>query len=392
MTILHTSDWHLGHQLYGYDRTEEQASMLAQIERIVQARQPDALLVSGDVFDNAQPSAAAQRMFAESIVRMHTACPTMCIVVTAGNHDSGVRHEVFRTPWLALGVHVVGSVSKEDVARHIVELSGRGYVIAVPYAYERSLPPSFFQQALDEVARRNSLGLPVVLMAHTTVGGCDFRGHERANATTVGGIDALPLEQLGEGFDYLALGHIHHAQFVQGGGRRVRYSGTPLAVSFDETFSHSVSLVDIARHGAAPQVEAIDIENPRPLVTLPTEGAAPLGVCLQLLADFPSDIPAYIRLNVAVDDFLPTEANAEAERFAKGKACRFCLINATRERHRTETEKVLTVAEFQAESPLEIAHRYAVDVGFTFDAEMDTLFHEAEASVAEERRNGEGRP
>lgn len=392
MTFLHTSDWHLGHQLYGYDRTEEQASMLAQIERVVKERQPDALLVSGDVYDSAQPSASAQRMFAEAIVRMHAACPAMCVIVTAGNHDSGSRHEVFRAPWLALGVHVVGSLDREDVARHIVELPGKGYVIAVPYAYERSLPSSFFQRALDEVSRRNTGGLPVVMMAHTTVGGCDFRGHDHANATTVGGIDALPLAQLGEGFDYLALGHIHHAQFVQGGGRRVRYSGTPLAVSFDETFSHSVSLVDIARHGAMPQVEAIDIQNPRPLVTLPTSGAAPLGVCLQLLADFPDTIPAYIRLNVAVDDFLPPEANAEAARFAAGKACRFCLINATRERHRADAADVLTVAEFQAESPLEIAHRYAADVGFTFDEELDALFREAADTVEELKREGEARP
>ena len=82
MKILHTSDWHLGHVLYGYDRSEEQMSMLSQIERIIKDTQPDLMVLSGDVYHTSQPSAAVQTMFANAIVAMHQACPKMTIVVT----------------------------------------------------------------------------------------------------------------------------------------------------------------------------------------------------------------------------------------------------------------------------------------------------------------------
>ena len=233
MKLLHTSDWHLGHTLYNYDRTEEQRSMLEQMVGIVEEQKPDVFLLCGDVYHTSQPSAAVQTMLTDGMVSIHNAHPQMKIVMTAGNHDSGSKHEIFRTPWRALGVYAIGQLEKENMDEHIIEVTGMGYVIAVPYANERNIPDGFFQQLLDRVAERNTEGLPVVLTAHTTVKGCDFKGHDFASEYTVGGIDSLELEQMGEGYDYLALGHIHHEQFVHSGKHNVRYSGTPLAVSFD---------------------------------------------------------------------------------------------------------------------------------------------------------------
>lgn len=108
--LLHTSDWHLGHALYGYDRSEEQADMLRQMREIVERERPDVFLISGDVYHTAQPSAAVQKMFAEAMVALHAVHPEMHIVVTAGNHDSASRHEIFRTPWLSINVHALGTV------------------------------------------------------------------------------------------------------------------------------------------------------------------------------------------------------------------------------------------------------------------------------------------
>ena len=93
MKILHTSDWHLGHTLYNYDRTEEQLSMLQQIEDIVHNEQPDVFLLCGDVYHTSQPSASVQTMFTDALVQIHHACPSMTIVVTAGNHDSGTKQQ-----------------------------------------------------------------------------------------------------------------------------------------------------------------------------------------------------------------------------------------------------------------------------------------------------------
>lgn len=406
MKILHTSDWHLGHTLYNYDRTEEQVAMLEQMVEIVREEQPDVFLLCGDVFHTSQPSAAVQTLFTNALVEIHDANPTMTIVITAGNHDSGTRHEIFRTPWMALKVHMIGrgpTRNEEPSAtweeEYIIEVAGKGYIVAVPYANERNIPEGFFQQLLDAVAARNQEGLPVVMMAHTTIKGCDFKGHDpllRPGATQddefmVGGIDALDIKQMGEGYDYLALGHIHHEQFVHtdmaNGHHRVRYSGTPQAVSFDENYAHSVSIVEIERHGEQPKVQKIEVANPRPLVTLPTEGLATWDEAKTLLAAFPNDIPAYIRLNVEIEDFLPVEANAEATTLTEGKLCRFCHINARRKAVQRAETKVLTVQEFQSEAPMDIARRYAEDLGITFDEEMIDLFDEVLEMIEEDLHN-----
>lgn len=376
MKILHTSDWHLGHSLYNYDRMEEHRDMLHQMTDIVHEHKPDVFLICGDVYHTAQPSSAVQTMLMEALVEIKDANPGMAIVVTAGNHDSGSKLDIFRSPWRILKVHTVGTLNKEDIDEHIIEIPDKGFIVAVPYCHERNIPDNFFQSIMDVVRERNSGNLPVVLTAHTTVKGCDFSGHDNSSEFMVGGIDSLEIKELGEGYDYLALGHIHHAQFVHTGKHNVRYSGSPIAVSFDENYPHSVSMVEIGNHDETPKVETIEIINPRPLVTLPTEGMATWQDAKKMLKAFPDDIPAYIRLNVEIEDFLPAEAYSEAQRLADGKKCRVCHINAKRRKQETTDVKTITVQEFQSESPIQIARRYADDIGIEFDDEMQQLFNE----------------
>ena len=387
MKILHTSDWHLGHTLYNYDRTEEQQVMIAQMVDIVKTQKPDVFLLCGDVYHTSQPSAAVQTMFSNALVQIHDAHPDMTIVVTAGNHDSGSKHEIFRIPWQALKVYAIGQLEKENLDKHIIEVPGKGYVIAIPYAYERNIPEGFFKQLLDWVAERNTEGWPVVMTAHTTVKGCDFTGHDHANDYSVGGIDSLEIEQLGEGYDYLALGHIHYEQFVHTGKHNVRYCGTPLPISFDESFPHSVSMVEIGHHGDTPFVRKIEIQNPKPLVTLPTKGLASWGNAKELLKRFPNEISAYIRLNVEVDDFLPAEAYAEASALTEEKQCRLCCINTKRKTVKQNETQSMTVQEFQEVEPIEIAKHYAEAQGINFDEEMVEMFQEVMKMVVNDERN-----
>ena len=386
MKILHTSDWHLGHTLYNYDRTEEQMAMLLQMVDIVREEKPDVFLLCGDVYHTPQPSASVQTMFTNALVEIHDANPNMTIVVTAGNHDSGTKHDIFRTPWKALEVYTIGSVDANNKEDLIIEIPGQGYVIAVPYVNERNMPDGFFQDLLDIVAERNKANLPVLMTAHTTVRGCDFTGHENASEYVVGGIDSHSLEDMGTGYDYLALGHIHHAQFVRGGNHRVRYSGTPIPVSFDENYQHSVSIVELNKHGEKPVVKEIEIQTHRPLVTLPKDGVVTWEDAKDLLEGFPNDIEAYIRLNVEVDNFLPVEANAEALLLTEGKKCRFCVINTHRLKKDRREAKVMSVQEFKTEKPIDIAERYAEDIGVEFDDDMKELFNETLALLKDEER------
>lgn len=386
MKILHTSDWHLGHTLYNYDRTEEQMVMLLQMVNIVKEQKPDVFLLCGDVYHTPQPSAAVQTMFTNALVEIHEANPDMMIIITAGNHDSGTKHDIFRTPWKALKVYTVGSIDVNQKQDLIVEIPGKGYVIAVPYVNERNMPKGFFQNLLDIVNEKNTSNLPVVMTAHTTVRGCDFAGHENASEYSVGGIDSYDLDEMGTGYDYLALGHIHHGQFIHSGKHNVRYSGSPIPISFDENYKHSVSIVEISGHGEKPKVIEVEINPHRPLVTLPTEGVATWEDAKELLKKYPNDIEAYIRLNVEVDDFLPVEANAEALLICEEKRCRFCVINSRRLKKNRRDAKVMSVDEFKTETPIGIAERYAEDLGVEFDSDMKELFNETLAALKDEER------
>lgn len=387
MKIIHTSDWHLGQNLYGYDRTQEQSLALQQIEDLVRQETPDALVVSGDIYDTAQPSSAVQTLFTGAVMRMHLASPRTAIIITAGNHDSGSKHEISRILWETQNVHMIGTINKEDTLEQIIELPGTGFIIAVPYSSERHIPEGFWQGLLDEVESRNEAGLPVVLSAHLTVSGCDFQGHENARDFSVGGIDALELEDLGTGYDYVALGHIHRAQTIEGSGGRVRYSGTPVPVSFDENYAHTVSVVEIVSHGAVPVIREVPIANPCPLVTLPSDHFAPWDEVRGLLLEYPKDKPSYVRLNVEVEDTLPPDAIAEAKKILLEGEGRYCLVNARRKKTEAAEKTSLSVTEFRAMEPVAVARLYAQESGCVFDEDLEALFREVVSEVRENERN-----
>jgi exonuclease SbcD len=374
MKILHTSDWHLGQMLYNYDRTEEHRAMLSQMVALAREHRPDAFLLSGDVYHTSSPSSAVQQMFVEAMMQLREAVPDMVIVVTAGNHDSPSRHEVFRLPWKEMGVHMIGTVAPDNLDANIITLPGKGTIVALPYL--PNLNPQL--STLNSQLSTFNSPLPAVLMAHTTVEGCDYTGHDALGERTIGGIDSIPISTFGDGFDYIALGHIHKAQDI---APSVRYCGSPLAVSFDERYDHSVTLVEVGSHHSPLTIHHIALTTPRPLVTLPTDGFAPWDEALAALAAFPDDIPAYIRLNVEVDDFLPPEATADAQAAVRDKICRFCCINARRRLKEQVSEKGFTIAEFRDEAPIDIARRYATDKGIAFGDDLEDLFNQAIQSL-----------
>lgn len=387
MKFIHTSDWHLGHVLYGIDRTEEQEDMLDQMVSIVERHKPDAFLLSGDVFHNHQPTSSIQTMFTDAVVRIHNAHPDMQIIITAGNHDSAVRHEIFRTPWKNFNVHMIGNLAHDELQSHIIEIPGKGFVIALPYMHARNMPAGCRQKLIDMVTERNTDGLPVVLMDHTTVSGSDFKGHEHITDYTVGGIDGITLDEFGTGYDYVALGHIHNPQNIKGSDGKVRYSGTPLPVTFDEVYDHSVTLVEIAARGESPVQSEVHIDNIHPLVSLPAEGFATWDEAKKLLEKFSSDKVSYIRLNIEVEDFLPSDAEMTSENICERLGHRFCYNNVRRRVVASDGLRTMSVEEFKEQSPLDLAEMYLTDQGVVFDEEMKEMFREAMDYVNELKRN-----
>ena len=368
--IIHTSDWHLGQNFYGYDRSEEQADFLRQLVDIVRQHQPDALLVSGDIFHTAAPSSAAVTLYVNAMLDIHNACPKMAIVVIAGNHDSASRLQCDSRLWELAGVRVLGGIARDseglaDLDRHIIHVKDKGIVAAVPFAYPASFPlvndehvgsdqrqPVYFQSLLDHVNAQNPAQLPVVLMAHLAVNGSDFTGHE------VGMMECVEVGVLGNGYDYAALGHIHRPQDVS---ERARYCGTPLAVSFDEQCEHSVSIVEIDAHGSMPRVTTERIENIKPLRTIPAGPPVDFEAALEQLQVLVPDERAYVRLNVLVDRYLPNGAQERAALAVADKQCRFCEIKKTAIVEASHAVRQMTMEEFNHKHPIEVAQQFYLE-------------------------------
>lgn len=330
MKILHTADLHLGQIMYHYyEREDEHDYFFAQLRDWCSEYKPDALVVSGDVFDIPQPSAAVKEYFNRTFVQIHRQFPDMAIVITAGNHDSASRIEADRSVWGLSDVTLIGHAPATDVMsvtenagaddsiqtetdvprwqdRYIVELP-TGFIVAIPFMVTNRRAE--LQSILDRVAERNSDGLPVVMMAHTAIAGGDFLGHGE-----IGTIKTIAPEEVGTGYDYLALGHIHRPQTIgmplddeqQMVSRYqapvMRYSGSALHVSCDEQYPHSVSLVEIDSHGGEVVVTRLRINELRHFYIVPPLDSKPASSAEEvatLLHDFcRTHERGYLRLNL----------------------------------------------------------------------------------------------
>ena len=396
--LIHTSDWHLGQNFYGYDRSEEQRDFLRQLAAIVAQEQPDALLVSGDIYHTAAPSSAAVSMYVEGMLDIHKACPDMAIVVIAGNHDSASRLESDSLLWRLAGVRVLGGIARDsqglaDLQRHIIPVTDKGIIAAVPYAHRNSFPKvsdediesgerqrAYFEALLEHVNAGNPDALPVVLMAHLAVNNSDFTGHDR-NMT----MECVEIDTLGQGYDYAALGHIHRPQQVSD---HARYCGTPVPVSFDEQCEHSVSIVTIEAHGALPQVTTTAIKNIKPLHTIPAKDPVDLETALALVEEQRNDVKnAYIRLNVAVEHYLPNGAQERAAKAVNAQQGRFCEIKKTALNTATGPSRQMTVEEFNRKQPIEVANQYYLEkIGRAMTDDEKAMFNYVQQLVEEENR------
>ena len=364
MKIIHTSDWHLGNRLYNYDRSDEEAALFARMAAVVERERPDALVVSGDVYHTGAPGNDVARRFTERLLDVQGKCPGMETVVIAGNHDSYSRLAVDEALWRRCRVHVFGLPAEDDrgfadFAKNVVEVPGKGFVAAVPFCHPRNFPrvagapgenraKEYFEGLARHVAARAN-GLPAVLAAHLAVTGeLDFRGHDRE--LVVGGAECVDAEDLGAGYDYVALGHIHCPQWVAGGRKVARYCGTPYPIHFDESYDHGVDVVTV-EPGRAPAVRTEVFAPLRGLVTLGGDGGAAFDEALGLLREAALPSGAYIRLNVRLDvGEMPGPDWAERARQAcLAKGLRFCVVNPIRAASpdRAEARKVLTVAELR---------------------------------------------
>lgn len=283
MRILHTSDWHLGRQLYGKSRYEEQERFLFWLSQLIDEKQVDALLVSGDIFDTTTPSNRSAELYYQFLTRLIKSC-CRHVVITAGNHDSPSFLNAPKEILKELKVHLVTGVPGETVEDELILLKDEEgtvemIVAAVPYLRESAIRTPALAESVEDKVRNLIAGLtqhyhqvaqlaiskreecgrdiPVVAMGHLFAVGGKTVEDDGVRELYVGNLTAVGANIFSSEFDYVALGHLHLAQPV-GGNENIRYSGSPMPMGFGE-LSSPKSLVIVEFQGREPTLEKIEI-------------------------------------------------------------------------------------------------------------------------------------
>ena len=278
MKILHTSDWHIGRTFHGHSTLEALSSVLDVMVEEVRVREIDVVIVAGDVFDSATPSAACYPVLAGALSRLREAGAK--VIVTSGNHDSAARLGFMAEFTAGAGIHIVTDPASVGQPIHIDDEHGPVLFYGIPYLEPTMVRTQWPGVALrtqeqtithamglvrDDLAARRSADAAVrsVAISHCFAAGIEpSAGVERDIQS--GGIDVVPLSAF-DGPDYVALGHIHgRAELTP----RVRYSGAPLFYSFSEQHkARGAWLVELDAAGLA-DVSWMPLPIPRALVTL----------------------------------------------------------------------------------------------------------------------------
>ena len=285
MKLIHTADWHLGNSMHDIDRLEETKQFLSWLKGRIEEFGAECLVVAGDIFDTTNPSVEARRQYFRFLASLLDTC-CKNIVLVGGNHDSGAMLDAPRDLLDALNIQMVGSLGDRPINELVKELKDDsnnviGISVAVPYVREQELrrfkiegDDNFVQstykglyQAVYEAAEklRNGRQIPMIATGHLYASnlegrpendnGSDAKGHGMRDI--VGNLGTVPASSFPEGFDYVALGHIHYSTKVAG-NPKIRYSGSPFILGFDEAErAHHILAIDLQK-GVEPSVQKIE--------------------------------------------------------------------------------------------------------------------------------------
>lgn len=323
MRILHTSDWHLGQHFMGKTRQAEHQAFIDWLAQQVRQHAVDAVLVAGDIFDTGAPPSYARELYNHCIVALRDSGAEL--VVLGGNHDSVAMLGESRTLLAQLNTRVLPGMAArlEDQLLVLKTRAGApGAVLcAVPFLRSRDLLLSqpgqsaadkqlalqeairAHYQALHALAQTRSAelgGLPIVATGHLTTVGAS--ASESVREIYVGALEAFPTSAFPPA-DYIALGHIHRPQKV-GGLEHIRYSGSPIALGFDE-----------ARQAKEVLLADFDLAGLKAVTALPVPCFQPLATVRGRLAELPAALaeaaaagtpgcPVWLDVEVATDDYL----------------------------------------------------------------------------------------
>jgi DNA repair protein SbcD/Mre11 len=362
LRFIHTSDWHLGQTLHNFERSLEHQHFLDWLIETIENEKVDGLLISGDIFDNANPSAASQKQFYRFLQQAKVRVPHLNIVIIAGNHDSPGRLEAPGPLLEILDASVIGFVPRMadgmiDLARLVVPMKNReghiaAWCLAIPFLRPGDVPrvdtdgdpymegiALLYRQVLDYALALRQPGQAIIALGHCHMVGGEI-SQESERRIIIGGAEALSARIFDSAIAYAALGHLHLAQSV-GKQQHLRYCGSPIPMSFAEVnYLHQVLRVDLDGE-TATDITALPVPRVIDLLRVPKQ-PAPLDEVLIALAalnlpanDDPQRYP-YLQVRVlkGVEPSLHVRARVEAA--LDGKPVRLAKIETT------STPKIVT--------------------------------------------------
>ncbi|EKN3368895.1 exonuclease subunit SbcD [Yersinia enterocolitica] len=356
MRIIHTSDWHLGQHFFTKSRAAEHQAFLHWLIEQIKENQVDALIVAGDIFDTGAPPSYARELYNRFVVELQ---PTNCqLVVLGGNHDSVSTLNESRGLLSYLNTTVI-SCASSNLDQQVIILKNRqnypaALLCAIPFLRPRDLVTSQAgesggqkQLALQEaiaahyqalyqraVELRTELGLPLPIIATghlTTVG---VTTSDSVRDIYIGTLDAFSAHAFPPA-DYIALGHIHRAQQVAK-TEHIRYSGSPIALSFDELSKEkSVYLVEFAQQALA-SVTPIFIPQFQPMQLIKGD-LAQIEQQLTKFADH-QGLPVWLDIEVATQDYL-TDIQRRIQALAAELPVEVVLLRRSKEQRNNSIER-----------------------------------------------------
>ncbi|ODP96875.1 MULTISPECIES: exonuclease SbcCD subunit D C-terminal domain-containing protein [unclassified Salinivibrio] len=305
LKIIHTSDWHLGHQLHGYDRQQEHQAFLDWLQQQLIDEEADALLVAGDIFDSANPPASAWRMLYRFLADVAKALPQLNVIITGGNHDSPSKLDAPHELLKAFDLHLIGAISRHsdgslDTERMMVPVTDKegqtaAWVMAVPFLRSSDLRTEglgedddrliegvrqIYQQT-EQAARAKCTGSQALIaMGHVYMASGQLS--EMSERRILGGNQhALPADIFAKDVAYVALGHLHLAQRVAK-QERIRYCGSPIPLSLSERhYRHQVLAVTLEGEQLA-DIRSLEVPRKVDLLRVPDK-PAPLDEVIEAL-------------------------------------------------------------------------------------------------------------
>jgi exonuclease SbcD len=324
MRFLHTSDWHVGKVLKGHSRLEEQQEVLREVVGIARDHEVDAVLVPGDLYESAAPTAEAQQLVVRALLGLRATGAE--VIAMAGNHDHASTFDAYRPLMAGAGITLLGRIRTPDgggVVGFTARSTGEPVRVAVlPFLSQRyavraveliTKTPAENAAGYDQMVRDLLAALTAgfaagavnLVMAHLTVTGAAFGGGERAAQSIFE--YHVPATAFPPEAHYVALGHLHRRQALPA-PCPVHYCGSPLAVDFGEQDNTPVVLVVDAGVGTPAAVTEVPVTTGRRLRTVRGTVGELAGLADQVGEDY---LRVYVReparagLREQVQELLP---------------------------------------------------------------------------------------